>query len=103
MVIFRICLLKCANDPAVCKQRQLGVKTTSTLIVDQVSGNAKHSYDFDAGDSTGATKKREYLRFYKVERDKGNDNIILSSEITPKYNSAGVVVDGTYKSRNHST
>ena len=76
--------MKCANDPAVCKQRQFGVKTTSTLIVDQVSGNAKHSYDFDAGDSTGATKKREYLRFYKVERDKGNDNIILSSEITPK-------------------
>ena len=51
----------------------------------------------------GAVKNREYARFYKVARDKGNDSIILSSEITPKYNSAGDVVSGTYKSRNHST
>ena len=103
MVIFRIFLLKPANDPVVCKQRPFGVKTTSTFIVDQASSNTKHPYDFDADDSMGAAKKRECVRFCKVERDKGNDNIILSSEITPKYNIAGDVVGGTYKSRNHST
>ena len=84
MVIFRICLLKRANDPVVCKQRPFGVTATSTFIVDQASSSTKHLYDFDAYGSMGAAKKREYVRFYKVERDKGNDNIILSSEITPK-------------------
>lgn len=89
MVIFRICLSKRTNNPVVCKHRPFGVKTTSTFIVDQASSNTKHPYDFDADDSMGAAKKREYVRFYKVERDKGNGNMILSSEITPKYNSAG--------------
>lgn len=103
MVIFRICLSKRTNNPVACKHRPFGVKTTSTFIVDQASSNTKHPYDFDADDSMGAAKKRKYVRFYKVERDKGNDNMTLSSEITPKYNSAGVVVGGTYKSRNHST
>ena len=89
MVIFRICLLKRANDPVVCKQRSFGVKTKRTFIVDQTSSKTKHSYDFDAKDSIGAAKKTGYVKFYKVERGKGNDNMLLSSEITPKYNSAG--------------
>ena len=103
MVIFRICLLKPANDPVVCKQRPFGVKTTITFIVDQASSNTKHPYDFDADDSMGAAKKKGIRKILQVERDKGNDNIISSSEITPKYNSAGGVVGGTYQSRNHST
>ena len=102
MVIFRVCLSKRANDPAVCKQRPFGVKTRSTFIVDQASSNTKHPDDFDADDSMGAAKKREYVRFYKLERSKGNDNM-LSSKITPKYNSAGDIVGGTYKFNNHST
>ena len=51
----------------------------------------------------GAAQKREYIRFYKVERGNGNDHMMLSSEITPKYNSAGDMVGRTYKFRNHST
>ena len=56
-----------------------------------------------AEESTGTAKKIEYIRFYKVVRDKENDNMTLSSVISARYNSAGDIVGGTYKSRNHST
>ena len=63
MVIFRICLLKRANDPVVWKQKLFDVKTTSTFILDQASSNTKLPYGFNADHSMGAAKKREYVRF----------------------------------------
>ena len=71
-------------------------------MVDQASSNTKYSYDFDVGDSMGAAAKKEYLKFYKVERDKENDNMTLSSETTARHNSTGDIGGRMYKSRNHS-
>ena len=97
--IFQICLKKDILVDRMAEIKPASISSTSTFVVDQKFAKVKHPFDVEADETLGAYEKKErQTRFYEVKvNDEGE--LLISSEVSVNIGSKGIVVGGTYNTR----
>ena len=96
--IFQICLKKDIPADRMAEIKPTSISSTSTFVVDQKFAKVKHPFDVEADETLGAYEKKEQTRFYEVKvNDEGE--LLISSEVSVNKDSKGIVVGGTYNTR----
>ena len=84
----------------VCSKRPYDVKKTATFIFNQSISKIVHPYDLESDDSSDASIKKDFVRFYEVHEE---SNIIkMPSQIIPEKSSNERIIGGTFKIRQGS-